>query len=777
MNSCQPSLASTPPKSTETAHHGLSPFAKTLAFFPSLLVAGSLGAHAAESAPAPAAGSTQGADTVELPAVTVETSSGQPQVSSPKFTAPLVDTPQTVVVIPRSVFEQQGATTLRDVLRNTPGITFAAGEGGTANGDQMSIRGFDARTDIFVDGIRDTGTYTRDAFNLEQVEVVKGPAGSVTGRGSTGASINLVSKTPKLETVRVGTAAIGTDDFYRATLDVNQALPDSPVAGTAVRVNALWQDSGVPGRDEVENKTWAVAPSLALGLGTASRATLSLLHMEQDNVPDYGIPWVPTLTGDTGSVTPGIGNPGGKPNVDQSNWYGLKDRDYEEVVSDVITLGLERDLSADTTLRNTTRYTRVDRDSVITAPRFVITNPDGSPANAPTGDGVVTPLIRRSDWKSRDEVTDNLANNLNLTTKLATGFIDHSLSTGLELSRETSRGHGRAYPPGTVFPDTSVFNPDPDDAFNAPLTRDGSVTDATAESVGLYVFDTLKLSERWQLNGGLRWDRFDVDYYTRTAATAVPPSVETRLSRTDKMLSWNAGAVFKPRPNGSLFVGYGNSFNPSAEGLALSDGSGRTPANVNTPPEESRTLEVGTKWDFNNNRLSLSAAVFRTDKVNARVPDPTDPTVSVLDGEQRVQGVELGASGFITREWTLFAGYVYMDSEIRESSNPLEVGSDLTRTPQHSFNVWTTYTLPFGLTLGGGAQYMGEVTRSTTPPVTTVDSYLIYSAVASYEVNKNLTLRLNVNNITDEEYVDRVGGGHYIPGAARSFILTAIYAF
>ncbi len=757
---------------TKFAAAGSHPFAKTLAFMPSLLVASSLSAQTAE--PAPAAPASPAPDAVELPAVTVEGTS-QPTVSSPKFTAPLVDTPQTVVVISREVFEQQGATTLRDVLRNTPGITFQAGEGGTANGDQMTIRGFDARTDIFVDGIRDTGTYTRDAFNLEQVEVIKGPAGSVTGRGSTGASINLISKTPKLETFRAGSAAIGTDDYYRATLDVNQAVPDSPVTGTAVRLNALWMDAGVPGRDEVENKTWAVAPSLALGLGTATRATVSFQHMEQDNVPDYGIPWVPTISGDTGSVTPGIGNPGEKPNVDQSNWYGLKDRDYEKVVSDSITLAVERDVTADTTVRNATRFSRTDRDSVITAPRFIITNPDGSPASAPTGDGVVTPFIRRSDEKTRDEVTDNLANNLNLTTSLDTGFITHSLSMGVEVARETANGIGRAPLVENDNP-TSVFNPDPNDPNLAPLSRDGSSTDATADSLGLYIFDTLKLSERWQLNGGLRWDYFSTDY-TAIPATAVPPGPVVDETRIDRMLSWNAGAVFKPRPNGSIFIGYGNSFNPSAEGLIISDGSGRTPANVNTAPEESRTAEIGTKWDFYNNRLSLSAALFRTDKVNARVPDPTDPTVSVLDGEQRVQGVELGASGFITREWTLFAGYVYMDSWIRQSSNPLEEGNEIARTPQHSFNVWTTYTLPFGLTLGGGAQYMGEVTRTSTPPITTVDSYLIYSAVASYDVTKNLTLRLNVNNITDEDYVDRVGGGHFIPGATRSFILTAIYAF
>lgn len=743
--------ASTTPSSADSACMGRSSLAMSLAFVPSLIVAGSMSAHAADSA-APAAPAPVSGDTVELPAVTIETSA-QPKLSSPKFTAPLVDTPQTVVVIPREVFEQQGATTLRDVLRNTPGITFAAGEGGTANGDQMSIRGFDARTDIFVDGIRDAGTYTRDAFNLEQVEVVKGPSSTASGRGSTGASVNLVSKTPRLETFRAGTVGVGTDDYYRATLDVNQALPASPVAGTAVRLNALWQDAGVPGRDEVENKTWAVAPSFALGLGTATRATLGLQHMEQDNIPDYGIPWVPVIGGTTTAVDPSLGAPGGQPDVDSSNWYGLLDRDYEKVVSDVTTLNLEHDFAPGTTVRNTTRFGRTERDSVITAPRFVVTG------------GTVTPVIRRNDWKSRDQVDDILANNLNLTTAFDTGLVGHDLSTGIEAARERSKNYGRDYAPGTVFPTTSATNPDPGDPFTGVLARNGAVTRSRADSVGLYAFDTLKLGDRWQLNGGVRWDRFAVDYYNRTAANVI-----TDLSRTDEMFSWKTGAVFKPRPNGSLYIGYGTSFNPSAEGLTLST------ASALLEPEENRSLELGTKWEFFRSRLALNAAVFRTDKTNARTTDPLTSVVS-LAGDQRVQGVELGASGMLTENWGLFGGYAYMESEVLSSANASEEGSALARVPEHSFNVWTTYRLPFGLTLGGGAQYMDEVDRSTTTTNQVAPDYWLWNAMASYEVNKNLTLRLNINNVLDEEYVDRVGGGHYIPGAARSAVLTAIFVF
>lgn len=728
--------------------------AKTLAFMPSLIVAGSLGVHAAEPA-SPAQPASDSDAAVELPAVTVE-GSAQPKLSSPKFTAPVLDTPQTVVVIPREVFEQQGATTLRDVLRNTPGITFAAGEGGTANGDQMTIRGFDARTDIFVDGIRDAGTYTRDAFNLEQVEVVKGPSSTSSGRGSTGASVNLVSKTPKLETFRAGSAGIGTDDYYRATLDVNQALPDSPIAGTAVRLNALWQDAGVPGRDVVENKTWAVAPSFALGLGTDTRASISHQHMEQDNIPDYGIPWVPVINGTTVTgVDPSLGQPGGKPNVDQSNWYGLVDRDYEKVTSDVTTLNLERDLNPDTTLRNTTRFGRTDRDSIITAPRFVVTG------------NVVQPQVRRNDWKSRDQVDDISANNTNLTKAFETGFIEHDLSTGIEVSRERSKNLGRDYAVGTVFPTTDAFDPNPNDAFTGVLTHNGAVTATQADTFSVYLFDTLKLSERWQLNGGVRWDRFSVDYMNRTAAPAL---VTTNLSRTDEMFSYKGGVVFKPKPNGSVYFGYGTSFNPSAEGLSLST------ATALLEPEENSTYEFGTKWEFFRSRLALNAAVFRTDKTNARTTDPLTSAVT-LAGDQRVQGIELGASGVITENWGVTAGYAYLDSEILGSANATEEGSALSRVPAHSFNLWTTYRLPFGLTLGGGAQYVDEVDRSTTTTNQVAPSYLIYSAMASYEVNKNLTLRLNVNNLTDEEYVDRVGGGHYIPGPTRSFVLTAIFAF
>ena len=325
---------------------------------------------------------------------------GRPRsVASPKFTEPLRDIPQTINVITSAVMEQQGATTLREVLRNVPGITFQAGEGGVPAGDQLSIRGFSARTDIFVDGVRDFGGYTRDSFNLEQVEVAKGPASGITGRGSTGGSINQVSKTPGLTASYGGSLGGGNAEYARSTLDINQPIAALP--GTAVRLNAMWNDAGVPGRDNVESQRWGIAPSIAIGLGTPTRASLSYFHLAQDNLPEYGIPWVPV---NTNPELAAYSND--RPPVDQSNFYGLKARDYENTATDMGTLQVDHDFSGTTTLRNITRYGVTDRDSVITAPRFVSVN---------------TSTMLNRQLQSRDMEDGILANQTNLTARFQTG--------------------------------------------------------------------------------------------------------------------------------------------------------------------------------------------------------------------------------------------------------------------------------------------------------------------------------------------------------------------
>lgn len=660
-------------------------------------------------------------------------------VSSPKFTEPLRDVPQTITVIPKAVIEAQGASTLRDVLRNVSGITFQAGEGGTPAGDQLTIRGFSARTDMFIDGVRDFGGYSRDAFNMEQVEVSKGPSSSIAGRGSTGGAINQVSKAPTLGRAYNLSVGGGNADYKRTTLDVNQPLDSLGIAGAAFRVNAMWTDTGTPGRDEVKSERWGIAPSLAFGLGSPTRFTVSYLHLGQDNLPEYGIPWVGA---NTSPVLEAYAN--GQPPVDQRNFYGLKSRDYEKTDTDVATAQVDHDFSGTLSLRNITRYGRNVRDSVIAAPRFVAINTS-------------TAITRQ--LQSRDMTDTVAANQTNLTARVATGRLQHAFAAGLEFSQETSKNFART---GPAAPTTDLFAPDPNQPYTGPIVRTGAYTDGTANSAAAYLFDTVKLAEQWEVTGGLRWDRFDADYDTVTVAAE-----KTNFQRTDNMVSWRAGVVYKPKPNGSVYVGYGTSFNPSAEGLSLSAST------VELKPEQSRNYEVGTKWDVLQEKLSLTSAVFRTEKTNARTPgvNPGDP-LTVLTGEQVVQGLELGLQGRLNASWTALASYSFMHSDIPQSNTPADLDNALALTPQHTLNLWTTYLLPVNITVGGGLQYMDSVFRNTANTAE-VPSYWLVNAMASYTVNPFLTFRLNATNLANERYVDRVGGGHYIPGPGRQVMLSA----
>lgn len=657
--------------------------------------------------------------------------------ASPKYTEPLLDTPQSITVIPERVLEEQGATTLRDALRNVTGISIQAGEGGVPAGDNLSIRGFNARTDLFIDGVRDVGGYSRDPFNLEQVEVAKGPASAYVGRGSTGGSVNLVSKSPYLETVQHGTLGAGTDDYGRATVDLNQPLEALP--GAALRVNAMWSAADTPGRDQVGDERWGIAPSLAFGLGTPTRVTLGYFHLEQENTPDYGVPWVPAANVPLAEFADRPAP------VDFDNFYGLVDRDYEKTRTAVATAEVEHDLDGAVSLRNLSRWGETYRDSIITAPRFA--------SNDSTD-------VRRTDWKSRDQTDEILANQTDLVADFATGSLRHRLVTGVEVALESSVNYTRVETgpePGV----TDLFDPNPFDAYAGSIERDGTRTDAEGRSTGLYAFDTVELSERWQVTGGLRWDRFDLDHEAVDGA---------RFERDDDMVSWRAGAVFKPTPQGSVYAGAGTSFNPSAEGLSLSA------ANALIEPEKSRSYELGTKWELFGSRASLTAALFQTDKTNARTPgiDPGDPP-TVLEGEQRVRGFEVGLAGRLTDRWNAWLGYTALDSEILETNVAGQAGNELGNTPDDSLSLWTTYRLRGGFELGGGAQFVGD-RWSNEGNTRLAPSYWLLDAMASYEVNERLTLRLNALNLADEDYIDRVGGGHFIPGRGRSVALTTTFS-
>lgn len=694
----------------------------------------------------------EGESTEQLPNLTVTAPTEGykvDQVSGPKFTQPLLDTTQTITVIPGDLIRDQNATTLRDVLRNTPGITFQAGEGGGGiPGDQnFTMRGFSARNSMLVDGVRDTGAYARDVFNLEQVEVAKGPSSTVVGRSTTGGFINQVTKTPQLEEINRASIGVGTEDYVRATADINRPIGDS----MALRLNLMYHDAGVADRDVVENSRWGVAPSIAFGLNTPTRLIASYMRMEQDNVPDYGLPFNFDTDGDgTNNADAGLGL---LDNDDtRSNFYGLKGYDFEDIETDVATVQIEHDFSSTVQLENITRYIDTYRDSAITAPR---------PPNR--------------QLQRRQIGNEVLTNQTNVIFAFDTGSVRHDLVTGLELSREKTTNRNSAQT--TNQPQIGdPFNPNPNQAPLGPMPPvTGNPSEAKIDLVALYAFDTLTLSEAWELNGGVRFDSYDVSYRQNDATTG---DVIADLDHSEDTFSWQAGVAYKPRQNGTFYLGYGTSVDPSFDagntGTALSEDP-NSASNINLDPEKSRNIELGTKWELLDNRLSLSAAVFRTEKTNARTRNANNEPF-VLTGEQVVDGVEIGVTGNITEAWQVFGGAVWMDSTIESSAVADENDNNLALTPETSYNLWTTYRLPIGLTVGGGIQYMDNVYRNATNQ-TEAPSYTLVNLTAAYELNDNITLRLNVDNVTDEAYVSNVGGGHFIPGPGRSAFVTADMSF
>jgi catecholate siderophore receptor len=681
------------------------------------------------------------AKTVQLellgPSDSVEIRGGAATLTSSKYTEPLRDIPQTISIIPKSVIEEQAATTLRDVLRNVPGLTVAAGEGGAPAGDNLTLRGFSARNDVFIDNARDLSPQARDPFNLEQVEIVKGPSSTFSGRGSTGGTINLVSKAPTLLPLYGFTLNFGSDETKRATADFNLPLESIGLGKrTALRLNLLVHESGVAGRDAVENKRWGIAPSIAFGLDTQSRLTLSYFKMKQDNISDYGIPWVPA----TNNVLKEFRD---KPApVPRDTFYGFKDRDFEKLDADLATIKFERDFSDTLSLRSQLRYGYSTRDSIATPPRFA------------SNDSTVINREMRS-WVTKDEIWDNQTD---LRAQFSTGKVRHTLVSGTAFTRETNERVNRTAPNSP----TTLLNPNPNDRYTGAITVSPFVGDVTGNSLAVYTFDTASFGEKFEINGGLRYDYFDVEGVT----TAPAP-----ISKIDRLLSWRAGAVYKPKLNGSIYVGYGTSLNPSLEGLSYGT------ANTRIDPEKTYSFEVGTKWDLFRERFSVSGAVFRVDKDNARTPGalPDDPP-QVLDGQQRVNGIELAATGSLTREWKILAAYTFLDSEVVKSNTPAERGKELQNTPKNSFNIWTIYQFPWKLNLGGGARFVDRRFGNNTN-TRQVDSYWTIDATAAYPINEHLDLRLNLYNLNDAYYFDRLGGGHLIPGASRSVNLSLGFKF
>lgn len=692
--------------------------------------------------------------------------------SSPKYTAPLRDTPQSVQVVPKRVIEEQGQLTLREILSNVPGITFGAAEGGNGFGDNITLRGSRIDNDIQVDGIRDSAQTARvDPFNLEQLEVVKGASSVYSGAGAVSGTVNMVSKTAKADDfVRLG-AGVGTDEYYRATVDANRALSDT----AALRLNVMAHRNESPDRDEVSASRWGIAPSLALGLGTDLRLTVNYVHQENERIPDRGILWR-RATGGVGEPVP----------VDKSTYFGWSNTDREEAVVDALTAVIEHDISRQTSVRNTTRLARTENLSSLATMNGLVCI-DGVPFNA-TGTcpvaGGNTFSMTGVPGNIRDDLTDVVANITDVTWKFSTAGMAHTLVTGFALTEEDFERDGwqaRTLANGALPTEVvrDLFDPDPTYDIAFRYFRGGNQVQAKVSNRALYAFDTLAFNPQWQLNAGLRYERNEASYKTTniTVATGAVASV-TEADVGDDLVSSRIGVVYKPAEQGSIYAAVGNSLTPSATTVIASCTASGNNQNCGLDPEETTSYELGTKWDLLDSRLSLSGALFRNERNSYRInsADPTEP--QRLDGENYVEGIELGASGKLTDQWAVYAGYAFMDSEVLQGAAngaliDSQKGYEVPNTPRHTGNVWTTYLLPRGIELGYGLRHTGSYKTEAAAVTATVPRNTVHNAMVGYRVSRHVFARLNINNLTDETYWTSVrsqGWGH--PGEGRSAVLS-----
>ena len=698
-------------------------------------------------------------------------------VTSNKMTGPLLDTPQTVTVIPGTIIAERGATTLTQALRNTPGITFDAGENGfSTSTNNFKIRGFDTSGSIFVDGVRNSGSFARDMFNVDQVEVIKGAAAD-NGRGGAAGYVNLVTKTPQLENFVRGEASIGFDEYdsdarFRSTLDVNQRI-----GSVAIRMNGMIENGGVAGRDVAEANAYGLAPSIAFGLGTETRAIFSYEHLERNDLPDWGVPGA-TVSG-LDRFVPAAGR------ASRDTFYGL-DSDFDDVQGDRVMARIEHDINDNFTITNQSVWERATRDSRYTVPTGI--------------NAAATRATTQLQYYGR--VGESFSNQTNLAGTFVAGGFKHTISTGVEYTNETSDADrfGTLNNPGGQ-PD--LFNPNPD-RYNGPFAKPTSTNSVEIETVGVYFYDTIQLTRQLELVGGLRAEHYDVAISGATAA-GVPIAADS-FEDTETTLGGKVGLVYKPVQNGTFYAAYGTSALPPGSYLSNPDisrtGEGAFPGLVpGAKTIRIENYEVGVKWDWLGGRLSTTAAAFYTEKQDV----PRGSFANFAYGDQAVKGIELGVAGNLTDRWKAFGGLVLLDSELKHGQDVDDAargggggadysgalttnGDELAFTPNFSATLWMTYDVTDKLTFGGGVQYVGEQWLGRPDDALRIvkngvygklPDYFLVNVMASYELTDNVNLQFNVDNLFDEDYAVTTNwnGTRATLGAPRTFRIGTAFDF
>lgn len=718
-----------------------------------------------------------------------------------KFPEKLVDTPKSITVLSKEVLEDKNATTLKQAILSTAGVTLGSGEGGNAFGDRFFIRGFDARNDIFIDGVRDAGVSVRENFFTEQVEILRGPGSTFSGRGVAGGAINIVTK----QATTAGNfynmdTTFGTDRTKRVVLDVNQVINPT----WAVRAGGLFQDAGVAGRDYVkDNRDGAFVATTWTPTDTV-KVTGNYIHTELTGIPDFGVPYYRPSTSTTG------GGPFPDFGVNRNNFYGFVNRDFFRTGQDIGTINAEIQVTPDLLLTNKIRESRSTQNYIGTLPE------------APKLTDPLSASTLSANPQSRFQVTDVFANQTEATYKFNddAGF-RHTLLGGVEYDRERSSidsytGLSSELTTGTPFSgsgsktDVSVFAPQYTNLpFGIP-SLNGKPTKIGIDTVSGYVLDTANYRDLVILNGGFRYDAYSI----KTSTVGSPG----RQSAEFLIPNFNLGLTLKPAPNGSVYVAYATSANPvGAEFDGTSTAYGGL--NPNLPggnnqifgPEKNKAVEIGTKWELFDRHLLLTAALFQTTKENARearnvgsaaaaaplgcsyAPVAPATTVSCITAgaAYRIRGIDLGVGGKITDKWSVFGGLVLMQSEVTKSLAPspnialypTNVGRPLANIAHQSFSLLSKYQVNDIWELGGQAVYRSQIYGGTLLAAnqgTSIPGYWRFDAFAEAKINKNWQVKLFVNNIFDKRYYDALyqSAAPFVleaPGRAAYLVISARY--
>ncbi|WP_445432969.1 TonB-dependent receptor [Bradyrhizobium betae] len=651
--------------------------------------------------------------------------------ASGKFPEPLLNTPKSITVLSKEVLEDKNATSLREVGRSTAGVTLGSGEGGNAFGDRFFIRGFDARNDVFIDGIRDPAVSIRENFFTEQLEILRGPASSYAGRGTAGGAINIVTKQATDRNFQNAETTFGTDMTKRVTIDVNQVIDPT----FSVRAGGLFQDANVAGRNFVTDNRWGTFISTKYAPTKDFKITTNYVHTDLSGYPDFGVPYYKQ-----GNV------PATEAGIPRGTWYGLLNRDFQTARQDFGTLTAEYKPTNNITLTSRTRMEQSTLEYIGTLPQSPITtNPD------PTKWTVTASAQSRNQW------VDVIANQEDATFKFDTGPVKHTAVTGLEVSNErigigrynglASEVNGSGFTSNGALTLQNMYSPGytyTPGPFNPVLT--GDPTRYNVDSGAVYAMDTANWEDTIIVNGGVRWD----SYKLKSSIAAASSSVDSAF------VNYNAGIVYKPVPIGSLYAAYATSTNPFGSELdATGTDYGSSPPTGTTilGPEQNKAAEVGTKWELLDRHLLVSGALFHTTKDNAR---ETVGTTLTSGAAYRIQGIDIEASGKLTDRWSIFGGIVLMDSKVTKSNIASNVGLQLANVAHQSFSLLTKYKFDGDWEVGGQAVFRSKVYGGTfgANTGTLIPSYWRFDAFVEKKIDKNWTMKFYAQNLTNKLYYD-----------------------